>query len=276
MISENEFIEPTTNTKAPDTHTIIAITLISRLSWGLCTTRDLAPRNSSGICRMFVPFSVRMRRAGMVLQTPLGYSFSGPQWVPEKKVDMAKVDRVIAVMTRFVGFWAANRASVPAWIKQDLATRQARADWLWEYHTANRIPVGEVSWYDLNEEAEAVRCVEDAFMAAEWEAERAAAEAARREAEARAAQAQARKEAENQRLLGLSDHAFRQICAEKLRICRGRGQDDALLQRWIGKMWAERDRIAAQKAIAAAPRQMRVARVAASGRFAALGDSDDE
>jgi hypothetical protein len=108
----------------------------------------------------------------------------------------------------------------------------------------------------------------------------------RREAEARAqaqaaaqaaaaAQAQARKDAENQRLLGLSDHAFRQICAEKLRICRSRGQDDALLQRWIGKMWDERNRIAAQKAIAAAPRQIRVARKATSGRFAAL-DSDDE
>ena len=235
---------------------------------------------------MFVPFSVRMRRAGMVLQTPLGYSFSGPQWVPEKKIDMAKVDRVIAVMTRFVGFWAANRASVPAWIKQDLEVRQARADWLYEFHTANRIPAGEASWFDLNEEAEAIRSVEDAFMAAEWEAERAAAEVVRREAEARAqaqaaaqaaaaAQAQARKDAENQRLLGLSDHAFRQICADKLRICRSRGQDDALLQRWIGKMWDERARIAAQKAIAAAPRQIRVARKATSGRFAAL-DSDDE
>jgi len=228
---------------------------------------------------MFVPFSVRMRRAGMVLQTPLEYSFSGPQWVPEKKIDMAKVDRVIAVMTRFVGFWAANRASVPAWIKQDLEVRQARADWLYEFHTQNRIPAGEASWFDLNEEWEAVRCVEDAFMAAEWEAERARAEAVRREAVARAqaaaAQAQARKDAENQRLLSLSDHAFRQICADKLRICRSRGQDDALLQRWIGKMWDERNRIAAQKAIAAAPRQIRVARKATSGRFAAL-DSDDE
>ena len=235
---------------------------------------------------MFVPFSVRMRRAGMVLQTPLGYSFSGPQWVPEKKIDMQEVDKVIAVMTRFVGFWAANRASVPAWIKQDLEVRQARADWLYEFHTQNRIPAGEASWFDLNEEWEAVRCVEDAFMAAEWEAERARAEAVRREAVARAeaaeavrvaaaAQAQARKDAENQRLLSLSDAAFRQICAEKLRICRSRGQDDALLQRWIGKMWAERARIAAQKAIAAAPRQIRVARTAASGRFAAL-DSDDE
>lgn len=231
---------------------------------------------------MFVPFSVRMRRAGMVLQTPLGYSFSGPQWVPEKKIDMTKVDRVIAVMTRFVGFWAANRASVPAWIKQDLEVRQARADWLYEFHTQNRIPAGEASWFDLNEEAEAIRSVEDAFMAAEWEAERAAADAVRREAEARAqaqaaaaAQAQARKDAENQRLLSLSDAAFRQICADKLRICRSRGQDDALLQRWIGKMWDERARIAAQKAIAAAPRQIRVARTAASGRFAAL-DSDDE
>jgi hypothetical protein len=124
--------------------------------------------------------------------------------------------------------------------------------------------------------------VEDAFMAAEWEAERQAAEAARRAVEAVAAAAQARKEAENQRLLGLSDSAFRQICADKLRICRNRGQDEALLQRWIGKMWAER----ARRAIAAAPQiilhnrqqsaAVRVPRVVASGRFAALEGSDDE
>jgi hypothetical protein len=199
----------------------------------------------------------------------------------------AGVEKVVDLLAGFVRFWAENRSSVPAWIKHDLEVRQARADWLYEFHTQNRIPAGEASWYDLNEEYEAIRCVEDAFMAAEWEAERNAAEAVRREAAARAeaaeavraaaaAQAQARKEAENQRLLSLSDSAFRQICAEKLRICRGRGQDDALLQRWIGKMWAERARIAAQKAIAAAPRQIRVARVAVSGRFAALGDSDDE
>lgn len=208
----------------------------------------------------------------------------------------AGVEKVVDLLAGFVRFWAENRSSVPAWIKQDLAVRQARADWLYEFHTQNRIPVGEVSWYDLNEEAEAIRSVEDVFMAAEWEAERAAAEVVRREAEARAqvaqaaaaaiaAQAQARKDAENQRLLSLSDHAFRQICAEKLRICRSRQQDDALLQRWIGKMWDERARIAAQKAIAAAPQIMlhnrqqtaavRVPRVVASGRFAAL-DADDE
>jgi len=198
----------------------------------------------------------------------------------------AGVEKVVDLLAGFVRFWAENRSSVPAWIKHDLAVRQARADWLWEFHTSNRIPAGEASWFVLNEEYEAIRCVEDAFMAAEWEAERNASEAVRREAAARAeahaahqaslvAAAQARKDAENQRLLGLSDHAFRQICAEKLRICRSRQQDDALLQRWIGKMWAERARIAAQKVIAAAPRQIRVARVAVSGRFAAL-DSDDE
>ena len=190
----------------------------------------------------------------------------------------AGVEKVVDLLAGFVRFWAENRSSVPAWIKQDLAVRQARADWLYEFHTQNRIPAGEESWYDLNEEAEAVRCVEDAFMAAEWEEERQAAEAARRAVEAAAAAAQARKEAENQRLPGLSDAAFRQICSEKLRICRARGQDEALLQRWIGKMWAER----ARRAIAAAPQIMLhnrqrtapvlVARVVASGRFAALDD----
>lgn len=244
---------------------------------------------------MFVPFSVRMRRAGMKLQQPLGYSFSGPQWVPEEKVDMEKVDKVIAVLADFVGFWAANRSKVAGWIKQDLAERQARAARLLEFHTASVMDLNSfpVSWYDLNEEWEAIRCVEDAFMAAEWEAERAAAEAARREALARAelqaaqvaalaAEAQARKEAENERLLGLSDAAFGVICAQKLRICRGRGQDDALLLRWIRKMWDER----ARRAVEAAPQvilhnrqrpaAVRVARVVArAGHFAAL-DSDSE
>jgi len=194
----------------------------------------------------------------------------------------AGVEKVVDLLAGFVRFWAENRSSVPAWIKQDMEVRQARANWLYEFHTQNRIPAGEASWYDLNEEWEAVRCVEDAFMAAEWEAERQAAEAARRAVEAVAAAAQARKEAENQRLLGLSDSAFRQICADKLRICRNRGQDEALLQRWIGKMWAER----ARRAIAAAPQiilhnrqqsaAVRVPRVVASGRFAALEGSDDE
>ena len=103
----------------------------------------------------------------------------------------AGVEKVVDLLAGFVRFWAENRSSVPAWIKQDLAVRQARADWLYEFHTQNRIPAGEVSWYDLNEEAEAIRSVEDAFMAAEWEAERAAAEVVRREAEARAQAAQA-------------------------------------------------------------------------------------
>jgi len=244
---------------------------------------------------MFVPFSVRMRRAGMVLQQPLGYSFSGPQWVPEKKIDMQAVDKVISTMTRFVSFWAANRSKVPAWSAADLAARQARAQRIREFHTQNVVDLSKfkVSWYDMNEEYEAIRCVEDAFMAAEWEAERAAAEIVRREAVIRAeaaaaheaalvAAAQARKDAENQRLLGLSDAAFRQICAEKLRICRARHQDEALLQRWIGKMWTER----ARRLVAAAPQVMlhnrqqsaavRVPRVVASGHFSALDGSDSE
>jgi hypothetical protein len=242
---------------------------------------------------MFVPFSVRMRRAGLVLQKPLGYSFSGPQWVEKKAVvDMQAVDQVIATLKRFVMRCEAVRQA-------DMASRRARAQWLHELHMSNWMDLYgvhrfEVSWYDLNEEAEAFRCVEDAFLAAEWAEEAAAAEVVRRaqvaEAErvaaieaARVAAEKARREVENQRLLALSDAAFRQICADKLRNCRNRCQDETLLQRWIGKMWVERDRISAQKAVAAAPRMMlhnrqlaapvRVSRVV--GRFAAL-DSDDE
>ena len=240
---------------------------------------------------MFVPFSVRMRRAGFVLETPLGYSFSGPQWVKKDEIDMAEVDNVVATLKRFV-----------MRCEQVIADRKARVQRLRELHTSNWLDLYgvhkfEVSWYDLNEEAEAVRCVEDAFMEAEWAAEAAAAEAVRQAQAAEAARVaaelaerqaveKARRDAENQRLLGLSDQAFRGICADKLRICRSRGQDEALLQRWITKMWAERQRIVAMKAVAAAPQRMlhnrqlaapvRVARVVAhAGHFAAL-DSDDE
>jgi hypothetical protein len=245
---------------------------------------------------MFVPFSVRMRRAGLILQKPLGYSFSGPQWVEKKAVvDMQAVDQVVDTLKRFVMHCESVR-------KADMAKREARAQWLREMHTSNWMDLYgvhrfEVSWYDLNDEAEAFRCVEDAFLEAEWAEEAAAAEVVRRAAAAeserlaaieaaRVAAEKARREAENQRLLSLSDAAFRQICADKLRLCRNRGQDEALLQRWIARMWAERERICAMKAVAAAPQRMlhnrqqaaavRVPRVVVrTGHFSAL-DSDDE
>ena len=57
-----------------------------------------------------VPHSVSRARAGFVRNPAAGWSINIPQWVPKPvstpKVDMAKVDRTIAVLTRFVAAWA--------------------------------------------------------------------------------------------------------------------------------------------------------------------------
>ena len=66
----------------------------------------------------FVPFAVRQRRRGLVRDPAVnGYSLLEQQWVPEgttvadrkKKTQMKKVDRVIAVLSRFVAYCARTR-----------------------------------------------------------------------------------------------------------------------------------------------------------------------
>jgi hypothetical protein len=64
----------------------------------------------------FVPHSVRRARAGFVRNPAAGWSLNIPQWIPKPKVaepvDMARVDRVVDVLTRFVDSWVTQSRKV--------------------------------------------------------------------------------------------------------------------------------------------------------------------
>jgi hypothetical protein len=59
---------------------------------------------------------VRRCRAGFVRNPAAGWSLNIPQWIPAPKkstpVDMAAVDRVVDVLTRFVGSWVTQSRKV--------------------------------------------------------------------------------------------------------------------------------------------------------------------
>jgi len=60
----------------------------------------------------FVPSSVRRCRDGFMRNPAAGWSINIPQWIPKPKaaapVDMAAVDRVVDVLSRFVATWVAQ------------------------------------------------------------------------------------------------------------------------------------------------------------------------
>ena len=64
----------------------------------------------------FVPHSVSRVRAGFVRNPAAGWSLNIPQWIPapkvSKPVDMARVDRTIAVLARFMSTWVAQSRQV--------------------------------------------------------------------------------------------------------------------------------------------------------------------
>jgi hypothetical protein len=86
-----------------------------------------------------VPHSVSRARAGFVRNPAAGWSINTPQWVlapaPKStpvstpKVDMARVDRVVAVLTRFVATWA--------WRRREARIREAGARWTREVMSDN-------------------------------------------------------------------------------------------------------------------------------------------
>ena len=80
-----------------------------------------------------VPHSVSRARAGFVRNPAAGWSLNTPQWVPKPvsrpKVDMARVDRVIAVLGRFVATWVAHR--------REARIREAGARWTREVMSDN-------------------------------------------------------------------------------------------------------------------------------------------
>jgi hypothetical protein len=74
----------------------------------------------------FVPFSVKMRAAGLVRNPIQSWSLSVPQWIPAPiKVDMAKVDRTVNTLARFVASWVAQSRRA----RREYAVREAGARW---------------------------------------------------------------------------------------------------------------------------------------------------
>lgn len=74
----------------------------------------------------FVPFSVKMRAAGLVRNPIQCWSLSVPQWIPAPvKVNMAAVDRTVNVLSRFVASWVAQSRTA----RREYAVREASERW---------------------------------------------------------------------------------------------------------------------------------------------------
>lgn len=74
----------------------------------------------------FVPFSVKMRSAGLVRNPIRSWSLSVPQWIPAPiKVDMVAVDRTVNVLSRFVARWVAQSRTA----RREYAVREASERW---------------------------------------------------------------------------------------------------------------------------------------------------
>ena len=192
----------------------------------------------------FVPHSVRRARAGFVRNPAAGWSLNIPQWIPapkvSKPVDMARVDRTIAVLTRFMSTWVAQSRQV--------RRAEVVAKWTRDAMTPN--------WATIMERED------------------------RRE------RAHARRERE--RLVMLTDDAWRAYCREQIRINQDVGP---LMVAWVpinverdarAAALAEQERVWQEVARAGLHNRQRAAGVrvprvvARSGRYAALGDSDSE
>jgi hypothetical protein len=79
-----------------------------------------------------IPHSVSRARAGFVRNPAAGWSINTPQWVlPPKKVDMVKVDRVVAILERFVARWVTQSRDA----RRAYAAREAGARWTREAWT---------------------------------------------------------------------------------------------------------------------------------------------
>jgi hypothetical protein len=80
----------------------------------------------------FVPFSVKMRSAGLVRNPIRSWSLSVPQWIPAPiKIDMVAVDRVVNVLSRFVASWVAQSRIA----RREYAVREASERWTREAWT---------------------------------------------------------------------------------------------------------------------------------------------
>ena len=94
----------------------------------------------------FVPYAVKMRRAGFVPTHTKSWSIYSPKWIqappPTPVVDMAAVDRCIATLTRFVAKWVAQSRG----LRREYRIREAGDKW--------RRAAMSPSWADLGEAEE--------------------------------------------------------------------------------------------------------------------------
>ena len=199
----------------------------------------------------FVPHSVSRARAGFVRNPAAGWSLNVPQWIPapkvSKPVDMARVDRTIAVLARFMSTWVAQSRQV--------RRAEVVAKWTRDAMTPNWATIMERE--DRRERARFRRERERLVMLADadW-------------------RAYCRQQIADARDVGPLMEAWRPIVwmRESHRIQREM-QEAALAE--SERVWQE----VAQAGLHNRQRSagVRVPRVVArSGRYAALGDSDSE
>lgn len=128
MISENEFTTITANLRAGHPkHPYPSI-------------------HSARMSLRFVPYAVQMRRAGFVPTHSKSWSIYSPKWIqappPSPAVDMAAVDRTIAVLSRFVAAWVVQSRTA----RSAARVREAGEQW----RTAAMTP----NWANLTEACE--------------------------------------------------------------------------------------------------------------------------
>lgn len=197
----------------------------------------------------FIPHSVSRCRAGFVRNPAAGWSLNVPQWIPAPKarvpVDMARVDRVVNTLSRFVA----------TWVVQSRAARRREAGEKWM--RAAMMP----NWASIMEREEIRQRI---FARGEIDRYASLSEPEWRTV-ARALIADAI--AAGRDLLPVARTILAPVWAERdARKARLAEQE---------RMWTEMSRANLHNQQRSAP--VRVARVVArSGRYAALGDSDSE
>jgi hypothetical protein len=94
----------------------------------------------------FVPHSVQRARAGFVRNPAACWSLNVPQWIPKPKaavpVDMARVDHVVDVLTRFVAAWVVQSRNA----RREYSVREAGDKWRRDAMNPN--------WADMTEREE--------------------------------------------------------------------------------------------------------------------------
>ena len=91
----------------------------------------------------FVPHSVQRARAGFMRNPAAGWSLNIPQWIPKPKasppVDMARVDHVVDVLSRFVATWVSQSREM----RRQARIREAGDKW--------RLAAMTPNWADMSE-----------------------------------------------------------------------------------------------------------------------------